>query len=77
LPDRTNRVDDVRGRQTITRGEQRLAGRTSSQFSAFGEKLGPCRTMYSPVNPSPPSSEAFAALIIASTFRQLISPIVK
>src|SRR5207253_8313106 len=44
-PDRSNRVDDMSGRQAMTGGQPRLPRRTASYSTTFGKKLGPCSLM--------------------------------
>src|SRR5258708_3821827 len=45
LPDRSDRVNDVTGRQTVALRQPRLAGRAASENAAFGEELGSARPM--------------------------------
>src|SRR5215831_14855544 len=52
-PDRAYRMDDMRGRQTVSTGEPGLSRRASPQLSAFGQKLWPGRPMDGTVNPAP------------------------
>jgi len=60
-----NRVDDVRGRRTVTTRKPRLSRRTSPSFRHSARSLGRSPDGWSPSTP-PPSNEVFAALTIAS-----------
>ncbi len=51
-PDRPDGMDDMAGGQKIAPRQPRLAGRTTADRAAFGEKLGACRAVDRPVDPA-------------------------
>lgn len=50
MPNRSNSVDHMLGRQVITSGDLRISGFTAFQGAAFHEKLGTRRTMNRTIN---------------------------
>ena len=76
LPDRPDRVDDVRRRQPIAASQFRLARRAAAQRAASRRATPGQRARWiAPSTPPPPSSDALAALTMASTASRVMSPI--